>query len=226
MQLPQDGRAPEAWLRQHWSQMWALALTAPAALVVMEMSLPVAAAALLVCFFVASVTALAMTAYSLRTLSIQVPAAVRFGVGAAATALGLGGLLAHSALAGSAAVAAYLTTAVWANLSRGTATGEQRSASHGPEPLAQAPHLISAHELAGMSDAELCLAWRRSHVSLMSATDPGRRAEVVLMRQWMLDEMDARCPVGLRAWLHSGARADGPDRFLGRGAQEDPREAA
>ena len=67
-----------------------------------------------------------------------------------------------------------------------------------------------------MSDAELCHAWRRSFVALQRARGLRVRALVVQTRQLLLDEVEARYPAGLQAWLGSGARAaGGPDRFIG-----------
>jgi hypothetical protein len=67
-----------------------------------------------------------------------------------------------------------------------------------------------------MSDAELCDAWRRSFMALQQARGPHLRDLVVRTRQRLLDEVEARHPAGLQAWLVSGAgAADSLDRFLG-----------
>lgn len=74
---------------------------------------------------------------------------------------------------------------------------------------------IDAQTARTLSAGELCVEWRRSFVTLQSATSAAQRIRVVSQRQVYLDEMERRCPTGLRAWLESGARAaGGPDRFL------------
>lgn len=69
--------------------------------------------------------------------------------------------------------------------------------------------------VATLSDVELCRAWRASYSALLSTHTPGGRAELVHVRQAFLDELDRRHPLGLRAWLDSGARAAGnPTPFI------------
>ena len=69
--------------------------------------------------------------------------------------------------------------------------------------------------LHALSNAELCLAWRRSYYSLVGTTSVPLRAAVVTSRQAYLDEMERRDSRGLTAWLATGARAaSGPERFL------------
>ncbi len=76
--------------------------------------------------------------------------------------------------------------------------------------------MLTLDKVREMTDAELCHAWRHSFVSLERARGAHRRALVVQTRQLLLDEVEARHPAGLRAWLSSGARAaGGPDRFIG-----------
>lgn len=74
--------------------------------------------------------------------------------------------------------------------------------SFGPEPN-------------GLIDLELCLAWRRSFVTLRHASDARDRLGVVELRQRYLDELEQRHPFCFRRWLDSGARAAGdPSRYL------------
>ena len=69
--------------------------------------------------------------------------------------------------------------------------------------------------LRTLSNAELCLAWRRSYCSLQGATSVPLRAAVVASRQAYLDEMERRNPPGLSAWLAAGGRApSGPERYF------------
>ena len=88
-------------------------------------------------------------------------------------------------------------------------------------PCAVEAHLLEvAREvdqacLCTLSNAELCLAWRRSYCSLVGTTSLPLRAVVVTSRQAYLDEMERRDARGLTAWLASGARAaSGPERYL------------
>jgi hypothetical protein len=123
-----------------------------------------------------------------------------------------------------AVIAAYVTTAAWAHGSGSTAPGQAAAARHEPEEI---PQVVTTNEVQRMTDAELCLAWRRSFVTLSSTRNPARRAGVVSLRQEILDEMEFRHPVGLRVWLHSGARAaGGPDRFLRHSDETGRRRAA
>ena len=103
--------------------------------------------------------------------------------------------------------------------------GQAAAASHESDGPTAGHHVVTADEVRSMTDAELCQAWRRSFVRLMSTDNLGRRAGVVSLRQAILDELEVRHPAGLRAWLDSGARpAGGPDRFLGRSDEVGPRK--
>jgi hypothetical protein len=227
MQFQQPDPERAAWRWRRWSQLWALGLVAPAALAVTSMSATMGAAAIVASFGLATVTALAMTADSVRALPVQLPAAVRFGVCAAVTCLGFGGMFAYSGPLVWAVIAAYVTTAAWAHGSGSTAPGQAAAVRHEPEVAEEIPPVVTTKEVQRMTDAELCLAWRRSFVTLRSTRSPARRAGVVSLRQEILDEMEFRHPVGLRVWLHSGARAaGGPDRFLRRSDETGRRRAA
>jgi hypothetical protein len=69
--------------------------------------------------------------------------------------------------------------------------------------------------LHSLSNAELCVAWRRSYCTLIVTSSVPLRAAVVASRQAYLDEMERRDPRGLTAWLAAGARAaSGPERYL------------
>ncbi|MFI5623625.1 hypothetical protein ACIA03_09180 [Nocardioides sp. NPDC051685] len=74
----------------------------------------------------------------------------------------------------------------------------------------------------GLTDADLCRAWRSSYVALDRAADPSEKLRAVEIREVILDELGRRDASGLEAWFRSGARAAGwPDRYL-RG--ESPRQ--
>jgi hypothetical protein len=90
------------------------------------------------------------------------------------------------------------------------------------EPDAAVLRLPAAAHVGALSDAELCLEWRRSFTVLQAAESALHRARVVDVRQALLDEMERRNPSALRSWLTSGARAaSGPDRFLVTASGDD-----
>jgi hypothetical protein len=77
-----------------------------------------------------------------------------------------------------------------------------------------------------MTDAELCRAWRRSFWTLSETHDPIVKLRIVKQRQCLLDELESRDPVALRAWLASGARAcGGPERFFINDGGDQPTAA-
>jgi hypothetical protein len=72
-----------------------------------------------------------------------------------------------------------------------------------------------------MSDDELCLAWRRSYVTLSLARSTAFKLAAVSLRSSYLDEIERRDPRAFQVWLASGARAAGsPRRYLD---EEPPR---
>jgi len=74
----------------------------------------------------------------------------------------------------------------------------------------------------GLTDSDLCMAWRSSYVALDRATDPSAKLKAVEIREVLLEELGRRDAPGLEAWFRSGARAaGGPDRYL-RGATPRP----
>jgi hypothetical protein len=87
-----------------------------------------------------------------------------------------------------------------------------------PSEVVVAPKPTS---LTSMSDDELAVAWRRSHVTLAHARSTAFRLATVSLRAAYLDELERRDPQGFQWWLASGARAPGsPRRYLG---DEPPR---
>jgi hypothetical protein len=73
-------------------------------------------------------------------------------------------------------------------------------------------------ELVGIkhfTDAELQHAWGHTSHVLGCATDPGRRLDLVVIRQHLLDEVWKRNRTALEQWVADGARAhDGTSRYF------------
>ncbi|MFD7072796.1 hypothetical protein ACFV9G_01185 [Nocardioides sp. NPDC059952] len=77
----------------------------------------------------------------------------------------------------------------------------------------------------GLTDTDLCRAWRSSYVALDRVTDLSAKLRAVEIREVLLDELERRDASGLEAWFRSGARAaGGPERYL-RGATPGSDEA-
>jgi hypothetical protein len=209
MHSQQRSQARESRPSRRWPQLWAVVLIPPACLAALSMSVTMAAAAIVATFGLAMVTALAMTADSIRGVAIQLGPAVRFGTISTVTCLGFGGLFAYRGSLAWAAVALYAGTVAWACSSRPTLPEPSAGRVASVEELP----VITADAVRSMTGAELCQAWRRSSAMLSAAHDPGQRVQVVALRQVILDSMDVRDPAGLREWLlHSGVRAAGdPD---------------
>ena len=210
---------------RRWPQLWALLLLAPAAFALTLMPVMIAAVTFTVAFGLPTLIWLAITADTARAFRAHLPAAIRVGACAGVTCLGLGGLFAFSVTLAGAALTAYAATAAWAAWSRRRpARGAAFSAAAEVQP---GLHLVTSDEARVMTNAELCHAWRWSFVALSAARGVLQRAEVVGTRQVLLDEVEARHPDGLRAWLQSGAQASGgPDRFLDASGGDDGRREA
>ncbi|TWD80867.1 hypothetical protein FB561_1964 [Kribbella amoyensis] len=72
-----------------------------------------------------------------------------------------------------------------------------------------------------LTDAELCLAWRRSFTSLQKAGTVRERLNVIAARVAYLDELERRDPAGFSRWLESNPRAAGnPSRFFTPGSND------
>ncbi len=70
--------------------------------------------------------------------------------------------------------------------------------------------------LDALSTPQLCLAWRSSYLRLHRVTSSPATAQIVLVRQRMLDELERRDRAGFERWLSTGARADSdPSRYIG-----------
>jgi hypothetical protein len=79
------------------------------------------------------------------------------------------------------------------------------------------PELPRGAAVRDLDDDDLCLAWRRSYVRLVSSHSVALRLAVVDARRDYLDELARRYPRQLDEWLRSGARAAGdPSAYLRR----------
>ncbi|WP_433166996.1 hypothetical protein [Kribbella sp. CA-247076] len=86
-----------------------------------------------------------------------------------------------------------------------------------PPPLQEpiAPKTPEPVDLSGLTDEDLCLAWRRSFTELQSCTTDEQRLIVIANRHAYLDELERRAPDAFSQWLDSGARAAGnPAKFF------------
>ena len=211
--------------RRHWLQFWVLLLLAPACFALATMPMTMAAVAITLSFGLPFGIWLALNAHSASALRARAVSAVRFAAGACVTCLGLFGTFAFSVALGCAALAAYVVT-VGLMAARGGTRSTARPALTAA-PTHETPTVVTLDNVREMTDAELCHAWRHSFVALQQASGVHLRAMVVQTRQWLLDEVDARHPEGLRAWLTSGAQAaGGPDRFIGHTEDDGQSEAA
>jgi hypothetical protein len=224
------GRTP------YWLHLWVLLLLVPACYALVAMPPMLAAVALTLSFGLPAAVWLGLHAQTLAEFPAKLPGALRFGAGLSITALGLGGTFAFSAPLGGAVLAAYVATD--ALMFRRSKTPAAAAAGLPVDPVTADPAPFPASEepegpgpgtstelLRAMTATELCRAWRASFVELEHARDPRLRTALVQTRQLLLDEIEARHPAGLQAWLASGARAaGGPDRFIdptgGRGSPE------
>jgi hypothetical protein len=84
-----------------------------------------------------------------------------------------------------------------------------------PTPRTEQPRLRSrpptAAELPGLTDEDLCVAWRASYLQLKRVQrvgcTPEAVAELTLTRALYLNELERRHPEGFSAWLASEPRA-------------------
>jgi hypothetical protein len=210
---------------RHWLRFWVLLLLAPACFALVTMPTTPVAIATTLTFGLSLAIWLALRVHDASEFWTQVPGAIRFAAGVTVTGLGLVGLFAFSAWLAWAALAGYVATvglmSTWGKTPSGASPGAVTAPPDQTPPAtddgADPTGVVVTHDLVRqMSDAELCQAWRRSFVALQQARGLHLRALVVQTRPLLLDEVDARHPAGLQAWLGSGARAAGGlDRFIG-----------
>jgi hypothetical protein len=85
-------------------------------------------------------------------------------------------------------------------------------------PEVKLPAVVPLPVLGTLSTQELCLAWRRSYLTLVDLPAGPGRSELVAVRQSMLDELERRDSDGFHRWLEAGARAGGdPSQYLAAG---------
>ena len=69
---------------------------------------------------------------------------------------------------------------------------------------------------ASVTAAQLCRTWRSSYLRLHRATSCPAVAELVLLRQRLLNELERRDRAGFGRWLSTGAQAaSDPGRYVG-----------
>jgi len=150
------------------------------------------------------------------------------GVATALTYLTVPVLAGMAALLGAAAAS---TVAVLAVLLAAATLGARRNKHHrapfvtDPAPERPAPdgeHRqpaaagVAPDALSALSTAQLCLTWRSSYLRLLRATSCPAAAELVLLRQRLLNELERRDRAGFGRWLSTGARAaSDPGRYVG-----------
>ena len=153
---------------------------------------------------------------------VALTASVPVGAVGAVAGLGASGLLLWTVLLGAAWLlapdttedvkavnAAEATDAVagpilpWSSSGTGSSDGATCPAERGAGP-------------AGLSDSELCWAWRNSYFAAQrAASNPESLDRVSRARRGYLDEMQRRDPQGFATWLDAGARAaSDPARYL------------
>ncbi len=85
-----------------------------------------------------------------------------------------------------------------------------RDGEHQPPTAGVGPEAYRA-----LSTPHLCLAWRSSYLRLHRATTCPATAEIVQLRQRLLDELERRDHTGFQRWLSTGARAaSDPSRYI------------
>lgn len=92
---------------------------------------------------------------------------------------------------------------------RETVPPDSRGAAYArPGTGSGSPESDWAPAIRALSDEELCRSWRASYLSLQEAPS-ATYLELVTLREAYLDDLERRNPLGMRAWLDSGARAAG-----------------
>ncbi len=218
----------------YWPRIWAVLLLAPAALALVTMSPMWAAVAFNLTFGLPLALWLSLHVHEAREFPSKLPRGLRAAALVSVTGLGLIGLFMFSAPLALLTLVAYVATvgpARWParpSTKRPEATAPSDITPPATDGHAEPIDVVLTHDtVRAMTDAELCLAWRRSFAVLQQVQGTQLRALVVETRQLLLDEVEARHPEGLQAWLGSGARAaGGPDRFIGLDGDSGQPEAA
>jgi len=96
----------------------------------------------------------------------------------------------------------------------------RRPAAARGAPTAPAVPVEPAGPLDSLSDAQLCMEWRRSFLYLSTSTGSRQLDRVCEQRRRILDELERRDAQGFKRWINSGARAAGdPAPYLTRWRQ-------
>ncbi|GAB2651755.1 hypothetical protein GCM10009743_29900 [Kribbella swartbergensis] len=142
------------------------------------------------------------------------------GGGTAVCLFGFGHIAGVSGIALVGLMVASSPTAV--RLFRGPATRHHEPRrEHGRLPSDQPATSPCGQErlFDDMTNAELCMAWRRSFIDLLDASSPADVASVAAYREQLLDELEARSPGGFAEWMACGARAaSDPSKYLCHGS--------
>jgi hypothetical protein len=82
-----------------------------------------------------------------------------------------------------------------------------------PEPCPRPP--ACAPSPAGLSTAQLCLAWQHSYFALLDLAAGASATDLVHLREALLDEFERRDPAGFTRWIDADARpGSNPGRFV------------
>lgn len=86
-----------------------------------------------------------------------------------------------------------------------------------PPPLPVLPAALPAAGSgpAGLSTEQLCRAWQHSYFALLDLPAAAARADIVRLREQLLDEIERRDPVGFTQWIDTDARpGNNPGRYV------------
>ncbi len=210
LQLPPAGDPPiTLWLR-----VWTLLLVVPACLAIVELPMQATAVALTLTFGLPCTTWLVVHVEKARDLPAHLPRALGFAAGVSITLLGLIGLFFFSRALGGGALLAYVVTfALLVKHGSGLHVRGHRGTT--PREATTKSVVLMPDTVRRMSDAEICHAWRHTFEALQRARGLHLRTMIVETRQLLLDEVTARYPTQVQAWLDSGAHAGSdPERFI------------
>jgi len=87
-----------------------------------------------------------------------------------------------------------------------------------PAPDPALPHAalpVVGPSPAGLSTAQLCLAWQHSYFAMLDLPASASRADLVQLRHQLLDEIERRDPAGFTRWIDTEARpGSNPGRYV------------
>ena len=158
-------------------------------------------------------------------LAAPLPPSTRHHRGVGAATVTVAALLAMAGIAAllgaaTAPVLLLLLVGGGAGLWRHRAAWRAYAIAHGVTPpggptAGRSSATPPAQAVGALSVRALCLAWQRTQCSLQSLPAGAARTELISTRQRLLDELEARDPVGFRRWLYRGVRASSdPGHYL------------